>query len=38
MGMRVDDVRDFYVKSGPAMFDKTSFIETILPQQIRCRN
>lgn len=26
LGMRVDDIRSFYVESGPAMFDKTNLI------------
>jgi predicted acylesterase/phospholipase RssA len=26
LGMRVDEIRDFYIDSGPAMFDKTNLI------------
>jgi uncharacterized protein len=26
LGMRVDEIRDFYIASGPAMFDKTNLI------------
>jgi hypothetical protein len=27
LGMRVDEIRDFYIKSGPAMFDKARLID-----------
>lgn len=27
LGMRVDDIRSFYIDSGPAMFDKTNLIQ-----------
>lgn len=27
LGMRVDEIRDFYIANGPAMFDKTNLIE-----------
>jgi uncharacterized protein len=27
MGMRIDEIRDFYIKSGPAMFDKARLID-----------
>src|SRR3954470_9244768 len=26
LGMRVADIRDFYIESGPAMFDKTNLL------------
>ena len=30
LGMRVDEIRDFYIRSGPAMFDKTNLLRRYL--------
>ena len=38
LGMRVDEIRDFYVKSGPAMFSKARLIERFYRNKFEDRN